>query len=310
MPGPTSTPSSRNPVVQKAADDFVSKVAAATGLAPDVIKAWVKVEGAYAPNGTGHFNFLNLRAHGGTGYSGVPTSTSPGGFAQFATVDDAAKETAHWLNTMPNYAGIRQSTSLGPRSQLAAIAASPWDAGHYQGGRALTNAYASVTSKASNWLGTVISDVGGIITKGPIVGGAQAVGDLPGIGGLPGVQSVTSAVEAPGKIADEIGVVLAFAFNPHNWLRTGYIVGGGVLALLGLVLMAKSVGALNVVGPAAPELNLASAASKTAAASPYKTSREGIGRASYDKPGFEGVGRAPSRRRSASAPRAGEGIPF
>lgn len=242
MPGPETRP---GPTSRLALSQFVQGLAQATGLDPKVVAAWVDAEGAYSASGTGGFNFLNVRAKGARGYSGVPIpTTSSGGFAQFYSVGDAVQETAYWINQMPNYATIRSATHLRPRSQLAAIAASPWDTGHYGGGRKLYDAYASIIKPGGHWLGI---DWGKVNTYFDPGGGA----------GLPDpAKPVIQAGKTVQSSAEAVGNAASFAFNPTNWLRIGYILGGGVMVLLGAVLLAKSVGALNVSGPAAPVLDL------------------------------------------------------
>lgn len=231
------------------APSFIARVAQLTGLDPKVVTAWVKAEGAYAPNGTGGYNFLNIRTS--KSYSGVPLAgTTSKGFAQFYNANDAATETAHWINSMPNYSGIRASTKVGPKSQLAAIAGSPWDAGHYGGGKNLYNDYASITKPGSSWWSTAGKIAGDILqtaTPGGLISGAGGLAhDIPGVGSIPGVSTAASIISAPQTIANDIGKVIGFVFNPADWLRIGYIIGGGVFVIGGLFILAKSVGATNV----------------------------------------------------------------
>lgn len=265
--GRTAVPPASGPA---ATPTFINEVAAATGLDPNVIAAWVHVEGAYAPNGTGGNNFLNIRES--TSRSGVPiVGTTPNGFAQFANASDAATEVSWWLNHMSNYTGIKASAKLGAKTQIAAIAASPWDAGHYAGGRSLYDSYAAVTKAGFSW-----GDVAGAITHyGPgllnPVGSAAStaaglLGDIP----LPGVGTVSKLADAPVKtaesllsIASDAGKAAVWLADPQHWLRTGYIIGGSFLVLVGLVLMARSVGgpaASTVAAVAAPETKLAKVA--------------------------------------------------
>lgn len=139
------------------ADLFVNELARRTGLNRNVIRAWVLAEGAYDKGGTGHYNFLNVGAKpGGAGYSGVKLAgTSPGGFAWFGSLADAVEESAYWINSMSNYAGIRAAVGKEPGVQLAAIAQSRWDAGHYtkggKRGQGLLDAYKSVTKSGWHW---------------------------------------------------------------------------------------------------------------------------------------------------------------
>src|SRR3954451_20460579 len=91
---------------------FVARVAALTGLDPRVVRAWVAVEGAYAPGGTGGFNYLNIRE--GTSKSGVPIAgTTQRGFAHFKNAYDAATETAYLINHLAVHLGIRRAAKMG-----------------------------------------------------------------------------------------------------------------------------------------------------------------------------------------------------
>lgn len=121
---------------------FEQDLAKRTGLRPDVIRAWVSAEGG----GPGRFNYLNVRGFGKS-YSGVPVSAASGGFSSFQNVDQAAHETAWWINHMPNFKGIRQAAKTGDaQKQLGAIIASPWDEGHYGGGQNLLDRWLSIVS--------------------------------------------------------------------------------------------------------------------------------------------------------------------
>lgn len=314
MPG-APLPATAGP---QAAPSFIERVAQLTGLDKTVVAAWVKAEGAYAPNGTGGNNFLNVRES--TSKSGVPLAgTTSKGFAQFHSAEDAAKETAHLINTSGNYLGIRQATKLGPKSQLAAIAASPWDSGHYGGGRNLYNDYASLTKGGGggiDWGGIfggatrVVGDI-----ANPVGGAADVAGlipGIPGIGSIPGVGTATSILTAPEKIAEQTAAVIGFVFNPSSWLRIGYIVGGGVFVIGGLFILAKSVGSSNA-GQAvkesvktAAELTPQGRELKYAKAQP--ASRQGVKRGPVKKhytPGYE-----PRPKRSASTAQDYGEVPF
>jgi|GEM_PF-3667532 len=142
---------------------FIAGLSAATGLSPRVVAAWVHAEGDYRSAGAPGSNFLNLRTGERTrGYSGVPVHSGNGGFAQFSSVGDAIRETAYWLTHMGNYSGIRAAAGKPDGVQLAAIARSPWDAGHYHGGRSLTDSYKAVTRHGGGFLGGVTGAVGDV----------------------------------------------------------------------------------------------------------------------------------------------------
>jgi hypothetical protein len=252
---------------------FIADLAHDTGLSPQVIQAWVDVEGAYAPGGTGGYNFLNIREN--TSRSGVPLAgTTQKGFAKFHSAGQAAQETAWWINNMSNYRGIKSSAGLAPESQLAAIAASPWDSSHYNGGRKLFAAYNAVVTGVGGSVTSVFKKIGS--TVGDVVSGnpvGAVTGLLPSTSNIPVVGGVISAAEAPAKIAEDAGQVLAFVFNPQDWLRVGYILAGGILTLGGLFVLSRSVGAPQAIAAAAfPEGTLAKSAAGAAGVSAAKSS--------------------------------------
>lgn len=265
---------------------FINDLAKDTGLDPKVILAWVTVEGAYAAGGTGGYNFLNI--HESTSRSGVPLAgTSPKGFAQFHSAGQAAQETAWWINNMTNYRGIKTSASLSPQSQLAAIAASPWDSSHYGGGKKLFAEYASIVTGTG---GSIISDIAKGLTKatqvitgaggnpvelgiGAANAGAGLAGDIPVVG--PVLKASADTAQGVATLANDTGKVLGFIFNPEDWLRIGYILAGGILALGGLFVLARSVGAVQSAAALAfPEGTLITqAASKAGVAAAQPAAR-------------------------------------
>lgn len=123
---------------------FARELAHATGLRPDAIGAWELAEepASRDPVAQGH-NWLNLlsesawQANGRRTYSGVPVAAWTARFARFNTRADAVTETAFWIDRFSNYAGIRASRGGTALQQVNAIAASPWDAGHYGGGNGI-----------------------------------------------------------------------------------------------------------------------------------------------------------------------------
>lgn len=162
MPGPA--PTTRPSATNNPRYSFIQQVAQATGLQPGVVAAWVRAEsGAQGSGAYGGFNYLNLTAKGSAGWSGVPITGSyasnggTGNFATFGSVDDAAAETAWWIQHMSNYSGIRATAGKPAPVQLAAIARSPWDAGHYGGnGQNLVGAY---NAESKNPIAGVVSAV-------------------------------------------------------------------------------------------------------------------------------------------------------
>lgn len=299
---------------------FIARVAALTGLDPKVVESWVKAEGAYAPNGTGGNNFLNIRES--TSRSGVPLAgTTSNGFAQFHSAADAATETAHWINTMPNYLGIRQAAKLGPRSQLAAIAASPWDSGHYGGGKNLYAAYDSVNKGGGgiDW-GGILGGIGKVGTDvaNPIQGGIDIGSHIPGFNSIPGVKATETILSAPEKIAsgvttvaEDVAKVSLFVLNPSNWLRVGYILGGSVFVIGGLFILARSVGSSNaaqaVKDSAQTAAELTPVGREAAMTREYRIGqKQGARREGRNSIARQGPVNGPRRRRRPAKPRAGE----
>jgi hypothetical protein len=143
---------------------FGSLVVQGTGLRPDVVFAWILAEGGPRDNP------LNIGPH-----------------RHFGDPRGAAKATVALLHT-PRYAPILRAAKSGdPNAQLHAIAASPWDAGHYGGdGRNLRGAFARVTKQA-----TVRGDVGRAAQS--------AVGAATGLGGA--VHGAETFLERAGVLA-------------------------------------------------------------------------------------------------------------
>jgi hypothetical protein len=278
---------------EQAESDFIGQLSKQTGLDRGVLFAWITQEGAYAANGTGGFNFLNLRVGpGGHGYSGVSESRSPAGFAQFASTDDAATETAYWLNRFSNYAGIRQTVKDNPtpQAEIAAIEASPWDAGHYGGSSH------NLLATYNRIQGTGITAPGGQDPGPTVTGrvGEQAVAAASAVG---------SAASGAAKGLSSAGDALGFIFST----RFLEIVGGGILVIIGLVGLMREVG-INVPNP------LASAAAATPAgklAGPISQAP----RRTQKRAGFEPASAERDRREARAARRSGSGaqtdeVPF
>lgn len=229
--GPPSSVSSSQ--ADSLLNNFAYMLAQQTGLNANVIKAWAEVENSYAPNGTGHYNFLNVRPSGtGGSYSGVPLAgVSSGNFQEFGSLADAVTETAHWINKFGNYSGIRASASQSPASQIAAIAASPWDSGKYAGGGSIVSRYNSLTGSG-----------GGIVSGLESLPGQAAGAVNSGLRHIPGVAQVEGGVSAASDAVSGTAGAISWLSDWNNWLRIGYILGGGVLVLGGVILLARSVG--------------------------------------------------------------------
>jgi len=131
---------------------FASEVAKQTGLDPRVVMAWSSQEGTYAPNGTGGFNFLNLRPYSSD--VGV-VSHSSGGFDQFRSLQDAIASSVARIKQpfLQQHLGPVLKAGGGPSEQIAAIAASGWDQDHYggPGGPNLLRAYQGVQAPTTTY---------------------------------------------------------------------------------------------------------------------------------------------------------------
>jgi hypothetical protein len=152
---------------------FATRVSAATGLDYGVVYAWTKAEAG--PGG----NPLNLRP--GTSYG------------DWRKAADVVIRQLHSPDF--GYPAILRSSSQGPQAQIAAIAASRWDACHYRGthpdgscvnasiGSLLRGVYARVkgASKATDPTAPfphVLPDIPNPVK--PVTDVAHAIADLPG----------------------------------------------------------------------------------------------------------------------------------
>ena len=212
---------------------FVEGVSQQTKIDPRVVVAWLEIEGADAAGGTGHYNYLNLRPYPGDPYAAV----SSGGFEQFANVQDAVAATTRRLR-QPFAAPIVQGdTRRTPRQEIAAIAGTGWDAGHYGGdGSALANKFASIFKPAAlddRYLGP---ENAAAVASTAGTGSADIPGGLIGaVGGPvlpkpPGIPNPLSGLEA---LAGAIGRFVDWITNPDNWKRLGIAALGLALVVVG-----------------------------------------------------------------------------
>lgn len=102
----------------------------------------------------------------------------------------------------------------------------------------------------------VLSDIlGGVVSNTPLVGPAVAVGGAV-VGAAGSVVSTTEAVGSfLGKLTD-----------PHFWIRALEVIGGGLILLLGLYLLARRAGLAPSPGQAASAAALATPAGRAAKA--------------------------------------------
>lgn len=198
---------------------FANAVASQTGLDPRVVSAWAQEETGGHPYG-GFHNWLNLRPYPGDPYSGV----SPGNFEEYSSLNDAVAATVRRLN-QPFAAGIRSSAGQSPASQISAIAASGWDAGHYggAGGPRLRSVFDSLWGHAAE---------GKAVPAGSTVG-PQGPGE--GVAGPGG---------AVGGIARDLSAPFRFLTSWRLW----EVVGGFLLLLIGLYLLGRQFGLPNALG--------------------------------------------------------------
>lgn len=251
---------------------FVRQVSAQTGIDPGVLFAWVELEGADAPGGTGHYNYLNLRPYRGDPYRSV----SSGGFEQFGTVQQSIVATVRRLR-QPFARGILSTahSHATPQDQIAAIAASNWDAGHYGGvgGPNLARQYAQLQ------LGQGFGSGGGV--GGAVSGAAGAVG-----GAISGAaDAVVSPITAPFNAVKD---AVEFVFS-QRFLE---VVGGFLLLLLGLYLLGRQFG-MSAPIPVAPAV---------ADASPFQSPPGAGSDAHYAESRSYTGGRAPRRESIRSEP--------
>lgn len=276
---------------------FVAAVATATGLDPRVIYAWASVEGAYAPNGTGHFNYLNLRnAQGDVGVTGQ----SSGGFDQFSNWQDAATSTINRIKQPflwsdpgnPPGLGAVISAKGSPSQEIAAIGRSGWDAGHYG-----SPPGSSLLARFEQQYGTKAAGAPPIAGNTPTSPGGTPGGSFPNP--LSGITGIATAIENFVKFITSV--------------RLLELVGGLALVLVGLVILAKaatgSKTGQTLTGIVAPV--------KGAFQTPAAPARAPISqqpRRVQRRAGFEGVGnrsyqraqRARARQRAAASSGPGE----
>ena len=216
---------------------FVAGVSQATGIDPRVVLAWVRLEGAYAKGGTGGYNFLNLRPYSSD--VGVTKITS-GNFDNFATVQDAITSTVARLR-QPFASGILATAAKKPTpaQQIAAIAASGWDAGHYggTGGPNLLSELASIFgSKAAG--DTYESPANASAVAAEAGSGSAADWTSTDLTNVPGYKQVAQAVSTAKTLAEFLPKLL----DPSTWRRFGLFVAGGLLLLAALFMFARAGG--------------------------------------------------------------------
>lgn len=213
---------------------FVEGVSNATGIDPRVLVAWVQQEGAYAQNGTGGHNYLNLRPYSSD--VGVSSVTS-GNFDQFGNVQDAVASTVARLRQpfAQNIISVAAEHPT-PAQEIAAIAGTGWDSGHYggQGGPNLVATYDQIFKSAQTpyqppaAAGQILPSVG--------TGSAADVGstDITGSGGGPSVAGALGGLNPFSSFEGFFKFVTSWRFAE--------VVGGFLLLLVGLFLLGRQFG--------------------------------------------------------------------
>lgn len=216
--------------------NFVVGVSKATGIDPRVIIAWMKAEGAYTKGGTGGYNYLNIRPFAGDKH----INTSSAGFSQFGNEQDAIAATVSVLN-QPNMRMITSTakTKPTPKQQIAAIAASPWDANHYggNGGVNLQNTFAQLFKGGLNDQYQSPANAKSIATDFQANAADWTSIDMNTVGNAASdaATAVENAVLGP---VQELGKI--FNWIGGNWDRIFFVVGGAILVIIGLVMLGKS----------------------------------------------------------------------
>lgn len=242
-----------NAEVDQIIKQFATDVSRQTGIDPTVIIAWEHAEGTYDTGGTGGFNMLNLRPYAGDPYSGV----SPGGFELFRNLQDAEAATVRRINQPFAKAilDVARQGSPTPRQEIAAIASTGWDSGHYggppsAGGPNLQRIYQSLfpglidTPMQSRNAPQESANAGGGLTDFGIPGGLPGiagaplgVGDIAG-GAASGANSIIRHIPGVAQIEDVAGAI-KWLFDPKNILRIAEVLGGFILLIIGLYMLAK-----------------------------------------------------------------------
>lgn len=223
---------------------FVVGVSRATGLDPRVLVAWIQQEGANAPDGTGGYNYLNLsKGNGNVGE--VSTSKR---FANFGNVDASIESTVRRLNNPFARPILATARARGnPSQQIAAIAATGWDAARYggPGGPNLRNTFSALFTPAAltgQALGPEAS--GGVAYEF----GTKSAADWTSydLNNLSKDLSIKSPLDFLKKLLE-----------PDLWLRIGQVIGGAILLGMGLFLLMRQIG---LAAPTTPLAAIAAAA--------------------------------------------------
>jgi hypothetical protein len=219
--------------------NFVIQVSKATEIDPRVIIAWMYQEGAYKPNGTGGWNYLNLRPFAGDNHKSV----SPGGFAQFASDQDAITATIAAIR-QPQFSPILATAKAKPTpaEQIAAIAGTQWDGNDHYGGKggvllqnAIEHLFGGKAVLTDHYVGPaqaqpISNEVGGNASDWTSIDMTSAASGAAGA-----VGSAAHAIAAPFE-----SVAAAWNWLGHNWARVLLFVGGLIAVIIGGFFVFKS----------------------------------------------------------------------
>lgn len=172
-----------------AAETFAATVAGDTGLDVNFIRAWVQQEGNFKGS-TGSFNFLNMK--GGKGWQSFSDPIAAGHAA--AANLRADKGNVNGYQTLLATAGQTAD------KQIAALAASKWDEGHYGG------------AGGPNLLRTYNSISGGQ----PLSLSQQVAGSMPTQEVTNTATSPTDSAEAAARASDPTGAGAHDIANVYN----------------------------------------------------------------------------------------------
>lgn len=197
--------------------------------------AWALAEGPIGGGAWLYNNPLNTRKGMPGGMTDRPGTSVPG----YTTEAIGIEATARTLE-QNNFAGIRAAFRAGSSRVpgalrgaepsfaeiRAAIIASPWAAGHYNNGRSFP---AGVNVKVET---EKVPKHGGVVgaIEGAVIGGAKAAYEP--------VQDVLSFIK-----------FLGWLLQPGHWIRVAEVIGGAVVVIGGVALIAKDVFGVGIPVP-------------------------------------------------------------
>jgi hypothetical protein len=269
-----------NLTLEQVQQKFALDVSKATGIDPRVILAQELAEDSYADNGTKGLNFLNLRDSTVASLGKPYEASSAGGFAKFHDLAQAEAATIAEFKSGAIAPYVNPNTT--PRTQIAGLAASGWDKGHYggEGGPNLvtdflqvtndpasldappirynpsTNSFTTSNTEGASAVG-LFSYEGGLAVAGiALTGapdailaagyeGAAAAGKavkLVGGKAASGGSAATAATLAEKALKVGAGVAGLELLSTH-WQRALEVVAGFLLIAIGLVGIMREVGA-------------------------------------------------------------------